>query len=400
MKEIFFHAANAFLIFPLGRLLGLERRVCVIAALIFASLSIHAHALFLPSAASGRPSAVTCLLAVLILYLRTQRPIAAGKNSSRGWLPALPIFLILAVFRTVEGCRVAAGLDPAAPWAAILASFLDPIGAALEPNGGPSLFPALLAIAMAGVFLGRAGERTQAGRFLLVWYGASWFFSSPLMEVTPIFALVAAAVAVDLWRWMARPERGSRFWKEGSLAVSLFLLCGANLMGIGLLQWKEKGAAFSRGLEQRPLLLRALLGDKGRLEDVRWLTDGRGLRVWLSGEQALQGDLEDLKRRLAYRAFTDEKLGCRESGRHWLAQLRFLEPDREALLAWLERDPAIREIEGFPSYLEKARGLGFLEEPVLWREDDYAVGRFLLRHFTGWDIRRRGEEALSSHSVI
>ncbi len=75
------HFVNAGLLFGLTQRLGFTRRVARLSGLTYLALFAHFHAIFWPVAIQHLLS-VTSILAVLLLYLRTENQIQTG---SRGW---------------------------------------------------------------------------------------------------------------------------------------------------------------------------------------------------------------------------------------------------------------------------------------------------------------------------
>ncbi len=327
------------------------------------------------------------------------------------------------------------------PWAAIWASFLDPFGSALavkstEPfhylTGQISLFSMGFSALGVGIFL-RVFAAEKRGLWLWpVWYGVCLihilhhYSSFPIripsryfVYLSPLFAWVFCAVG-----WWAADRLGKRAgWSErvrGAVWVlALAAFCLTNLMAIRLaifrgkmantyLVYEELRAEDPPTAGERPFLLRYLLGDC-RLSDVRWITDGRGLRGWLdelepryrswpgipngTGERvraAMDQELLGYAVGLVERSAAERERGRPDSARKWLSQLYFLEPDPDRLKDWLAAD---ERISGSPKALSDTwvtlKDPAAFGDPLPWRKDDYGFGRFMMRLILGWDIRSR-----------
>jgi len=163
---------------------------------------------------------------------------------------------------------------------------------------------------------------------------------------------------------------------------------------------------FRRAAGWRPFLLRFVLPEGGRPEDVQWLTQGLGLRRWLgrirdtwgkpgttipknrSTAQVLEKELTSYEACLLALAYLGQRHGRegREGRRHWLSQLYHLEPDPAALAARLSRNPLVQSNPQLSQFLGTLREGGAFMNPARWQKDDYGFGRFLARLLIRWDI--------------
>lgn len=166
----------------------------------------------------------------------------------------------------------------------------------------------------------------------------------------------------------------------------------------------EALALFSSAIRQRPFLLNYLLPRQCHLSDVRWLTNGLGLRQWLwkISDQWGQGtretvrsqqifrlmrrELSDYLACLFYLSYLKDAKGDSEGSSHWLSQIWFIEQDPQLLISWIGEEPLVRENPAFEKALRSLQDPSYFHNPLPWRKDDFGFGRFLVRFFLRWDI--------------
>lgn len=167
---------------------------------------------------------------------------------------------------------------------------------------------------------------------------------------------------------------------------------------------REARHLFLEAARQRPFLLRFVLPDSCRLEDVRWLTHGLGLRHWLEQirdtwgkpgttipknrhlARLLEKELSDYEACLFYLSYLGQRHGEKEESRYWLSQLYRLEPDPAVLIPKLSRSPLVQKDPALAKFLATLGEGGIFVDPARRQKDDYAFGRFLGRLLFGWDI--------------
>lgn len=165
-----------------------------------------------------------------------------------------------------------------------------------------------------------------------------------------------------------------------------------------------------RAVRERPFFLRTLLSSC-RLSDLRWITQGRGLRDWLReiDTRYARWSIGPHEKREAIRAMvereTTDYLICLVAiaslhqeqnrlpeSRAWLSQTRYLEDDPADLAVWIGSSPWVKGNPSVQLFLQKLQDPFYLEHPLPWRMDDYGFGRFLLRLLTGKDIQSGWEQ--------
>jgi len=171
--------------------------------------------------------------------------------------------------------------------------------------------------------------------------------------------------------------------------------------------WEVARGLFLRVLERRPFLLRYLLGEC-RFSDLRWITDGRGLREWMgAAKKQYQGRSSAQRVKWEHiRAVTNQELldyaiclyglsylenrgGHREQARRLISHLYYLEPDPDRLRDWLLTDGRLSGRPELVRYLEVLRNPSIFNDPFPWQKDDYGFGRFMARLLFHWDVRSR-----------
>lgn len=167
---------------------------------------------------------------------------------------------------------------------------------------------------------------------------------------------------------------------------------------------EEARRLFLEAARQRPFLLRFLLPDGCRLEDVRWLTHGLGLRRWLGRIRDTWGkpgttipknrhlaklfekELSNYEMCLFYLSYLGHRDGKKEESRYWLSQLYYLEQDPEVLISGLSRSSLVQKDPALARFLATLEEGGIFVDPARRQKDDYAFGRFLGRLLFRWDI--------------
>ena len=348
-------------------------------------------------------------------------------------IPALWILLFLKDHR-----QILLPYNLMVPWTALWTSFLDPFGSALAMNSAEpfhyltaqiSIFSLGFSALGVGAFLWIFATKKRGLWLWPAWYGICLihilhhYSSFPIripsrysVYLSPLFAWVFCAVG-----WWAVDRLGKRAgWNErirGTVWVlALAALCLTNLMAIRLAMFRGKLANTYLVYEElrsedpgtateRPFLLRYLLGNC-RLSDVRWITDGRGVREWLdtlepnyrswpgipagTGERigaAMDQELLDYAVSCIERSAAEQKEGRPDSARYWLSHLYFLESDPDRLREWLAMDKRIGGRKSLSDTLLTLKDPAVFGDPLPWRKDDYGFGRFMMRLLLGWDVR-------------
>lgn len=329
------------------------------------------------------------------------------------------------------------------PWAGLWGLFLNPFQGALavsstEPYYYLSLLisPFFLGLSAMGALLffkGFAAEKK--GLWLLaIWYVVALIHllnhygsfpvripSRYMIYLSPIFAWVFCAVGSHGIDHFGRALNWHERLRRAVWILTLTVLCLTNLLAIRLgvfrgklvnsygvyEQLRVEDSGTGRG--EWPFLLRMLLG-AGRLSDVRWMTDGRGLREWLDTVQGhyrswtvaphrsweriragMDRELLDYAVGQVLLAAEEVRSGRGVWARRRISELYFLEPDPGRLISWLETDKRVREdprLSDVPVWLQDPE---VFSDPLPWRQDDYGFGRFMMRLILGWDVKSRND---------
>ncbi len=160
-----------------------------------------------------------------------------------------------------------------------------------------------------------------------------------------------------------------------------------------------------KALKGKPFLLRYLLPEGCRFSDVRWMTQGLGMREWVGKvsqwwarpdrviekqqhiQRLLEEELFTYVKALFYISYLQYQQGLLEQSRRWLSQVWFLEPDRDRLVEWLLRAEEIRSNRSLLEFVQRVRDPRYFGDPLPWRKDDYGFERFLMRLLFRLDIR-------------
>ena len=164
--------------------------------------------------------------------------------------------------------------------------------------------------------------------------------------------------------------------------------------------------SFRQAALERPFLLNYLLGRPLRLADLQWITGPEDFRSffetidarhrrWGVGpaekvrrtSELIRGELSRYLLCLFCLSALEQEAGHPEQSRFWLSQIGFIERTPDALAEWLGRIPEVGSTGPLCSFLEKVRDPLAFREPLVWKKEDYAVGRFLVRLVLHRDIR-------------
>ncbi len=165
---------------------------------------------------------------------------------------------------------------------------------------------------------------------------------------------------------------------------------------------------FKKAALERPFLLNYVLARHLRLADLFWVTGGQDFRdlfehirgrtrIWgvapvekvKRTAELIEAELSNYVLCLLCLSYLEHETGHVEESRFWLSQIWFVEREPEVLIRWLDRIPEVRSSPFLRAFLEKVRDPLFFREPLVWKKEDYAFGRFLVRLVFHWDIRSR-----------
>lgn len=187
----------------------------------------------------------------------------------------------------------------------------------------------------------------------------------------------------------------------------------SELFGEAVVQFNEgnqKAALdlFKKAALERPFLLNYVLSRDLRLADLFWVTGGEDLRdffehigarhrIWGTGpvekaqrtSELIEAELSNYLLCLLCLSYLEQEVGHLQESRFWASQLWFIERDPVVLVEWLQRTPEVRSSESLRLFLNKVKDPFFFREPWVWKKEDYALGRFLIRLLFHWDIRSR-----------
>lgn len=470
------HIANAALVYALGCMLGLGRRIGLLSGAVYLSLFTHFHAILWPVGAARPLRSVFLVLLGFLLYLKTERRVSEGRpyralfwatvvvgllallSRSALLLPLLVLTHLVLQQDRVRRIGLKWVLVPLAvlgavglvPFAVTLSTFLQPIRAAFSLDWSDPfrvLRPALevsdllLAAGMIGVFIAVYAARQRQLGVLVAWCAVA-APSQQFVYLSPAFALVFCSGLSFLASVLISGRRRGRV--RGLLLLGVVAgLCLENLVAIRLAEWRGKaarlihadlqqtekphpldrgglavsgvapfdrmheaalsqlsqgneeaaGTLFLQAARHRPFLLRFLLPNTCRLEDLRWLTNGIGLGRWLAQipkhpriAKVFEKELSDYEACLFYLAYLGDRHGRKEESRYWLSQLYYLEQDPEVLTSRLSQRPRVREEPAVAEFLRSLKQGGLFVDPARWQKDDYSFGRFLGRFLFRWDI--------------
>lgn len=160
-----------------------------------------------------------------------------------------------------------------------------------------------------------------------------------------------------------------------------------------------------KAIRRRPFLLRYLMPDRCRFSDVRWMTQGQGLKEWAQRtaqgwarpdrvilkqqhiQRLLEEELFTYAKALFCLSYVEYRQGALEQSRYWLSQIWFLEPDRDRLVAWFLQAEEVRSNRALSEFAQRFRDPRYFDDPLPWRKDDYGLARFLMRFLIGLDVR-------------
>ena len=190
------------------------------------------------------------------------------------------------------------------------------------------------------------------------------------------------------------------------------------LLESGLSQMKagEQAQAvesLKRAAQEKPFLLNYCLAPGLRLEDLRWLTGGIGLREWVGRISArwktktvkfdslragMEQELSEYALCLFTLSYLESQQGHEEQSRYWLSQIYWLEPDPDRLIPWISQIPEVRGDPELSGFVQRFKDSATFDNPVPWRKDDYGFERFMVRLLFRWDFlsswdRRAGVRA-------
>ncbi len=177
--------------------------------------------------------------------------------------------------------------------------------------------------------------------------------------------------------------------------------------GIVQMKGNQPGEAlrlFERAIETKPFLLRYLL-TTGRLEDIRWMSNGLDMREWIRriGEKyflwseapipkfehtlsTMHQELSDYILCFVFVSYLKHQQGDFDGSRYALGRIWFLERNPQALVSWVTSLPIVREDPGLSSFVQTLKDPWSFCDPIPWRKDDYGFGRFMVRLLFRWDI--------------
>lgn len=169
--------------------------------------------------------------------------------------------------------------------------------------------------------------------------------------------------------------------------------------------------ALERAARRRPFLLQYCLGPALRLEDIRWLTGGQGLREWLRRVTAdwrtsspkfdairstMEEELSGYALCLYSLSALEEEQGHAGRSGYWLSQIRWVEEDPQVLRDWLGRQPDLLARPLLRQHLDRLDDPSTFSDPLPWRKDDYGFGRFILRFLFGLDFRSESDRRFNT----
>lgn len=180
--------------------------------------------------------------------------------------------------------------------------------------------------------------------------------------------------------------------------------------GIAQMKRNRTGEAlrlFERAIETKPFLLRYLL-TTGRLEDIRWMSNGLDMREWIRriGEKyflwgeapipkfehtlsTMHQELSDYILCFVFVSYLKHQQGDFDGSRYALGRIWFLERNPQALVSWITSVPIVREDPGLSAFVQGLKDPWSFCDPIPWRKDDYGFGRFMVRLLFRWDIPSR-----------
>lgn len=179
-----------------------------------------------------------------------------------------------------------------------------------------------------------------------------------------------------------------------------------SLMRVGRNQ--EASELFNEAIKRRPFLVNYVLGSH-RLEDLRWVTNGVPMRVWINkvadnvkwGDRTkkrqyistvMNNELSDYVLCLFYISYLKHVSGKVEESRFWLSQIQYLESDSAALSSWMNNVPVIRDDKEMLAFVHKFDDSSYFRDPLPWRKDDYGFERFVFRLIFGLELMRPKRE--------
>lgn len=193
---------------------------------------------------------------------------------------------------------------------------------------------------------------------------------------------------------------------QGRSIEPFSVLLGEALLRMGKGEQESARDLLRKAARERPFLLNYVLGRNLRLADLFWITDGEDFldlfehisgraRIWgvaptekvRRTAELVEAELSRYALCLLCLSYLEQKAGHAEESRFWFSQIWFIEREPEVLIRWLGRIPEVRSLDSLRTFLEKARDPLFFREPLVWKKEDYAFGRFLIRLVFHRDIR-------------
>lgn len=179
--------------------------------------------------------------------------------------------------------------------------------------------------------------------------------------------------------------------------------------GLALLEQGREGEARERlgaAAQRRPFLVNYVMGPGGRLSDEEWVTGGMDLRDWLEWmgrryrrwsiapavkwaavSSLIRSELSDYMICLSALSILEERAGRPEKGKFRMSQICFIERDPEQAARFLLEDPRVAAGGPLREAVGRFSDPAWFSNPVPWRKNDYAFGRFLARSLFGLDLR-------------